>query len=71
MWLINLYLKKRSARIRKSTINILCNLNINLTTNDIWVNPKFTNIIHDNIEEPMLLPTFQSVFNQFLIKFVG
>ena len=56
-------LEKNSARIRKSTLIKLCNLNINLTTNDILVNPQFTNMGHDNIEEPTLLPTFQPVFD--------
>ena len=63
MSVLKFILEKNSDRIRKSTLIKLCNLNINLTTNDILVNPQFTNMGHDNIEEPTLLPTFQSVFD--------
>jgi hypothetical protein len=58
-----LILEKNTARIRKSTIKKLKNLNIFLTTNDIEVNPQFANMRLDIIEDPILLPTFQPVFD--------
>ena len=45
------------------TIKKLNNLNIRFTINDISVNPQFQNMRLNNIEQQILLPTYQPVFD--------
>ena len=55
--------EKHSIKTRNLTIKKLNNLNIRFTINDISVNPQFQNMRLNNIEQQILLPTYQPVFD--------
>ena len=55
--------EKHAIKTRNLTIKKLNNLNIRFTINDISVNPQFQNMRLNNIEQQILLPTYQPVFD--------
>ena len=51
------------CKIKMNTTRKLNNLNIQLTTNDIIVNPQFVNRRRNNMEKAELEPSFKPVFD--------
>ena len=62
--MLNKFIFERHAlKTRNLTIKKLKNLNILFSINDILANPQFQTIQLNNIEQPILLPTYQLVFD--------